>query len=230
MAIIEIIIKHQQYNDIIVCVISVINYDPKHRISRYFSRPEALQWRYNRSDGVSNHRRLDFLLNRLFRRRSKEHQSSASLIFVRGIHRWPVDSPHKGAVTSKMFPFDDVIMEHTCTIPGPLCITSMRHDRQSQTRPMLYTVLQVPIKDKNIRKLFPGLSCRQACFATDRCRFYSPNSCCDGLMNDKTYLLNVVIVICRIPCHLQFWFVQDDLPPLKAALYDCHISVLHFKR
>ena len=27
-----------------------------------------------------------------------------------GIHRWPVDSPHKGPVTRKMFPFDDVIM------------------------------------------------------------------------------------------------------------------------
>ena len=38
------------------------------------------------------------------------HQNSASLAFVRGIHRWPVDSPYKGPVTQKMFPFDDVIM------------------------------------------------------------------------------------------------------------------------
>ena len=30
--------------------------------------------------------------------------------FVRGIHQWLVDSPHKGPVTSKPFPFDDVIM------------------------------------------------------------------------------------------------------------------------
>ena len=30
--------------------------------------------------------------------------------FVRGIHRWPVNSPHKGPVTRKMFPFDNVIM------------------------------------------------------------------------------------------------------------------------
>ena len=29
---------------------------------------------------------------------------------MRGIHRWPVNSPHKGPVTRKMFPFDDVIM------------------------------------------------------------------------------------------------------------------------
>ena len=40
----------------------------------------------------------------------RKHQSSASLAFVRGIHRWPVNSPHKGPVTRKMIPFDDVIM------------------------------------------------------------------------------------------------------------------------
>ena len=40
----------------------------------------------------------------------RKHQSPASLAFVRGIHRWPVNSPHKGPVTRKMFPFDDVIM------------------------------------------------------------------------------------------------------------------------
>ena len=32
----------------------------------------ALQWRHNERDGVSNHWRLECLLNRLFRRRSKE--------------------------------------------------------------------------------------------------------------------------------------------------------------
>ena len=41
----------------------------------------------------------------------KQHQSSASLAFVRGIHRWPANSPHKGSVTWKMFPFDDVISD-----------------------------------------------------------------------------------------------------------------------
>ena len=39
-----------------------------------------------------------------------KHQSSASLAFVWGIHRRPVNSPHKWPVTRKMFPFDDVIM------------------------------------------------------------------------------------------------------------------------
>ena len=41
-----------------------------------------------------------------------KHQSFTSLAFVRGIHRWPVDSPHKGPVTRGMFLFDDVIMNY----------------------------------------------------------------------------------------------------------------------
>ena len=40
----------------------------------------------------------------------RKHQSSSSLAFVGGIHRGPVDSPHKRPVIRKMFPFDDVIM------------------------------------------------------------------------------------------------------------------------
>ena len=34
----------------------------------------------------------------------RKHQSSASLASVRGLHRWLVNSPHKGPVTLKMFP------------------------------------------------------------------------------------------------------------------------------
>ena len=41
----------------------------------------------------------------------RKHQSSASLAFVREIHRGPVNFPHKWPVTRKMFPFDDVIMK-----------------------------------------------------------------------------------------------------------------------
>ena len=45
----------------------------------------------------------------------RKHQSSASLAFVWGNHRGPVNSPHKWLVTRKMFPFDDVIMPGQCT-------------------------------------------------------------------------------------------------------------------
>ena len=41
----------------------------------------------------------------------RKHQSSAWLAFVWGIHRGPVNSPHKWPVPRKMFPFDDVIMK-----------------------------------------------------------------------------------------------------------------------
>ena len=79
-----------------------------------------------------------------------KHQSSASLAFVWGIHRGPVNSPHKWPVTRKMSSFDDVIMlwifhrmystsvrnpawwmrcimpKHDTTL-GPLCILLMTH-------------------------------------------------------------------------------------------------------
>ena len=38
----------------------------------------------------------------------RKHQSSTSQAFVRGIHRWPVNSPHKGPVRRKMFPLNCV--------------------------------------------------------------------------------------------------------------------------
>ena len=64
----------------------------------------------------------------------RKHQSSASLAFVRGIHRGPVNSPHKWPVTREMFPFDDVIMSMYCPSRdhGPLasrtlCCVSMQN-------------------------------------------------------------------------------------------------------
>ena len=66
----------------------------------------SLQWRHNGYGGVSNHQPYRCLHNRLFRRRSKK---ISSLTFVWGIHRWPVNSPHKWPVTRKIFPIDDVI-------------------------------------------------------------------------------------------------------------------------
>ena len=48
-----------------------------------------------------------------------KHQSSASLAFVWGIHRWSVNSLHKRPVTRKMFLFDDVIMEAVYGVLSP---------------------------------------------------------------------------------------------------------------
>ena len=71
----------------------------------------TLHWRHNDHDGVSNHQPHGCLLNRLFRRRSKK----TSMLRVTGLcvgnSPGPVNSPHKGPITRKMFPFDDVIMD-----------------------------------------------------------------------------------------------------------------------
>ena len=61
----------------------------------------------------------------------RKHQSSASLAFVREIHRGPVNFPHKWPVTRKMFPFDDVIMckdQVKCMQPDP------RHPEHDNTK------------------------------------------------------------------------------------------------
>ena len=54
----------------------------------------------------------------------RKHQSSVSLAFVQGIHRWPVNSLHKWPVTLKMFPFDyvNVILEKICVVLTNYCI------------------------------------------------------------------------------------------------------------
>ena len=62
----------------------------------------------------------------------RNHQSSMSLAFVRGIHRGPVNSPHTRPVTRKMFPYDDVI----------LCV------------PYLWYVGMWPIELQNIKQIF----------------------------------------------------------------------------
>ena len=60
-----------------------------------------------------------------------KHQSSASLAFVWGIHRGPVNSPNQWPVTRKIFPFDDVIMcaimiSSNCS-PLQSLISNLRH-------------------------------------------------------------------------------------------------------
>ena len=69
-----------------------------------------LRWRQNGRDSVSTHQPHDCLFNRLFRRRSKKTSKLRVTGLCVGNSPGPVNSPHKGPVTRKMFPFDDVIM------------------------------------------------------------------------------------------------------------------------
>ena len=73
----------------------------------------TLHWRHNDHDSVSNHQPHCCLLNRLFRRRSKKTSKFRVTGLCVGNSPGPVNSPHKGPVTRKMFPFDDVIMNDT---------------------------------------------------------------------------------------------------------------------
>ena len=74
----------------------------------------ALQWRHNERDGVYSD--TD----------ERKHQSSASLAFVGGIHRRPVNFPHNGPVTRIMFPFHDVIMEFAVAVKKLLRALTIR--------------------------------------------------------------------------------------------------------
>ena len=76
----------------------------------------TLRWRHNGLDSVPNHQPHDCLLKRLFGRRSKKTSKLIVTGLCAGIQRGPVNSPHKGPVTRKMFSFDDVIMVDALTI------------------------------------------------------------------------------------------------------------------
>ena len=72
----------------------------------------SLQWRHDGRGDVSNHRRSDCLLNRLFGNDHRKDQSSASLAFVR---KFTVTGEFLAQRDSYgiFFPFDDVIIVYT---------------------------------------------------------------------------------------------------------------------
>ena len=84
-------------------------YQNAYHVSIWFV-PHALQWRRNERDGVKSPASRLFTQPFIQGADQRKHQSSVSLAFVRGIHRWSVNSPHKGPVTRKIFSFDDVIV------------------------------------------------------------------------------------------------------------------------
>ena len=82
-----------------------------------------LQLRHTEPDGVSNHQPAIVYSTVYSGADQGKHESSASLAFMRGIHRWLVNSPHKRPVTRKMLSFDDVIMPSILCAAGILsCI------------------------------------------------------------------------------------------------------------
>ena len=88
----------------------------------------------------------------------RKHQSSASLACLRGIHRWPVDSPHKGPITRKMFPFDDFIM-----IPDHINVSSQCYGKNCMS--VLPRLLVFCAKNTFIRWLHDDLEILSTLFA-----------------------------------------------------------------
>ena len=87
-----------------------------HLHCRYVS---TLHWRHDERHGVSNRRRLDCLLNRLFRCRKIIQENSGPFAIVRGMHQTPVDSPHKGPVT-RIFFHAFSLLSHTYSVQTEL--------------------------------------------------------------------------------------------------------------
>ena len=130
----------------------------------------------------------------------RNHQSSASLPFVRGIHRPPVNSLHKGPVTWKTFPFDYVIMKDEegaweIYATGMQGFGSWYHIQRNHS----FMALVIAMK-------------------THRCVFFGPS------LSDKTSLSHPVLIQTRVAV----WYQQANFfnwSLLKyVALQICHSS------
>ena len=110
-----------------------------------------LHWCHNDHDGVSNHQPHGCLLNRLFRRRSKKTSKLRVTGLCVGNSPGPVNSPHKGPVTRKMFPFDDVIMKAGFL---NVYIATFLSVKYTPTRQKLWHILSCPLHNKYSRDGF----------------------------------------------------------------------------
>ena len=81
-------------------------------ISTHILRPQSLQWRHNKHDGVSNRQPHDSLLNHLFRPRSKKTSKLRVTGLCAGNSPVTVKFPTQRANNAENVPYYDVIMIH----------------------------------------------------------------------------------------------------------------------
>ena len=134
----------------------------------------------------------------------RKHQSSASLAFGRGIHRWPVNSPHKWPVTRKMYPFDDAIMHRLSTV---VCSSTQVkfgrtwHNIQIQRYEatvllIIHIVKSVDIENKIFGRLY------------NMSRFIMPSVLCvtDMIWYDLKYAMPWYVMLCYVMlCYGMVW-------------------------
>ena len=88
--------------------------------SPYLQMPNsALLWRHDECDGVSIHQLLDCLLNRLFRRLSKNTSELRVTSLCEGNSPVTGEFPTQRTSNAEMFPFDDVIMDKVFAVIPP---------------------------------------------------------------------------------------------------------------
>ena len=87
----------------------------------------------------------------------RKHQSPSSLAFVWGIHRSPVNSPHKWSVTRKLFPFDDVIMGLGIDLLAP-GISSLPPEINSLAPGINSLALEITLLARGINSLASGIN------------------------------------------------------------------------
>ena len=110
-----------------------------------------LLWQHNGCVGVWNHQPNNCLLNCHSGADQRKHQSSASMAFVQGNQRWPVNSPHKWAVTQKMFPFDDVIMQRYQMLWIWLCLLG-------ECFKLDFEIAEIALRNDKLMHLFEDVS------------------------------------------------------------------------
>ena len=101
----------------------------------------------------------------------RKHQSSASLAFVRGFHRGPVNSPQKGPVKRKMFPFDDVIM----TTARVGYMAGIRYNNRYSVSWASYEVSIESMWKEWYRYKGTALSCIYSCLSCNQLHSFKPN-------------------------------------------------------
>ena len=120
-----------------------------------------LQWRHNERDSVTNYRRLDCLLIRLLQ--IKEN--------IEALRHWPLwgehtYSPHKGSVTWKRFPFDDVIISIVSTLCDIFFAARLPVVQQSVAVETSHVVVMEPRADPSrvaVGMVWSGITRRHTC-------------------------------------------------------------------
>ena len=147
-----------------------------------------------------------------------KHQSSASLAFLQGIHRGPVNSPHKGAVKRKMFPFNDVIMlflfvsDRRTIVPKRVCKVAMAPMHEICSASMLiYTRLSTlkpgqTISQTAIAKLYTWMNGIWWFFINKNTAVIQ-RLCCHQILchSDFTHLGLVALYFCPVPSPTPKW-------------------------